>query len=91
MPNSLKDGFNVTRAELKELIGEAVTDSFIKIGFKVEDPIELQKDLAHLRFWRTSVEQVQQKSMLAAITVVTTGVLGAFWYGLKAAIAGTGK
>lgn len=47
---------------------------------------EMRADLQHLRSWRRSVEQAQSYTFKAVITVIATGLLGAVWLGVKAAI-----
>ncbi|WP_244548933.1 hypothetical protein [Bradyrhizobium canariense] len=47
--------------------------------------IELRADFSHLRRWRKSVEQAQNYTFRAVITIIVTGLLGATWLGVKAA------
>lgn len=52
---------------------------FLILGVDVSDPtqlIKLQKDLAHLRGWRESVEIVRGKTLAAMAGFIVTGVLG---------------
>lgn len=73
--------------ELKDAIREAIKDEvgFILTSFGIndDDRKELRQDLAHLRKWRKSVETIERTGLVTAITVITTGVLGALWLGVK--------
>jgi hypothetical protein len=46
------------------------------------DP-ELQKDLQHMRIWRTRTETMTTKGMLAVLTAAVGGVATVFVYGLQ--------
>jgi hypothetical protein len=48
---------------------------------------ELRADFQHLRRWRKSAEQAQSYTFKAVITVIVTGLVGAVWLGIKAALA----
>jgi ABC-type transporter Mla maintaining outer membrane lipid asymmetry permease subunit MlaE len=43
----------------------------------------LRADFQHLRRWRKSVEQAQNYTFKAMITVIVTGLVGAVWLGIK--------
>lgn len=71
----------LTREELKALMKETVEETFIKLGLKIDDPIEVQKDFQHLREWRVTVTSLKMKALVAAVGVVVTGSLAAIWVG----------
>jgi len=50
-------------------------------GF-TSDP-ETQKDLIHLRRWRTAMEQAQNKSFMAAMGLLVMGGLGLILYSIR--------
>lgn len=50
---------------------------------KLAGDSEFQKDLRHIRVWRTRTEAVTTKGMLATITAVVGGVFTVFVYGLQ--------
>jgi hypothetical protein len=79
-------GTQFTREELKALMKETVEETFIMLGVKIDDPIEVQKDFQHLREWRLTTASIKAKAMIAAVGVVTTGALAAIWVGFKDAI-----
>lgn len=65
-------------------VQRAVASILTSFGMEEEDRKELQADLQHLRRWRKSVEQAQNYTFKAVITVIVTGLVGAGWLGLKA-------
>ena len=69
----------MTEDEIKKIISVTVSETLLKMGVNTDDPIEAQKDFMHLRSWRQSTEAVKRQSMLAAIGVVTAGMLALIW------------
>ena len=56
----------------------------IMTSFGMEgDKKEVRADLEHLRRWRKSVEQAQNYTMKAVITIIVTGLVGAAWLGFR--------
>nr|WMC99355.1 hypothetical protein RAR13_11925 [Aminobacter aminovorans] len=76
----------MTDHELRKVVAEAVAETLLKLGIDASDPIELQKDMQHLREWRESVATVKRQSLITAIGILTVGILGLIW----AALRGTG-
>lgn len=74
----------MTRAELKDLLKEAVHDAFTQMGIDVEDPLEMQRDFQHLREWRVAVSAMRTKGMLTILGILITGAAAALWVGFKA-------
>lgn len=73
----------VTDAEVKKIVAETVTQTLLMLGVDTDDPVALQKDMAHLRAWRESMETVRKQSLITAIGVITAGVLGLLWLAAK--------
>ena len=73
----------MTEAEVKRIVAESVDMTLTRLGVDVSDPLEFQKDLAHLRAWRESVATVKRQSLITAIGILTAGVLGLLWMALK--------
>jgi hypothetical protein len=48
---------------------------FTRLGVDIDEPLEMQKDFAHLRKWRHSVEMVQSTSLKVVVTTFITGIL----------------
>lgn len=73
----------LTKDEARDLIRDTVRETFLMMGVKVDDPLEVQKDFQHLREWRTTMESVKSKGLLTIIGVAVSGVTAAVWLGLK--------
>jgi len=69
----------MTDDEIKKIVSVTVSETLLKMGVNADDPIEAQKDFMHLRSWRQSTEAIKRQSMLAAIGVVTAGMLALIW------------
>jgi hypothetical protein len=55
---------------------KALERLFTTLGVDIDDPLEMQKDFAHLRAWRESLELVKRRSIISAVTVIVTGLAG---------------
>lgn len=73
----------VTEHELKAIVSEAVAETLIKLGIDTSDPVELQKDMAHLRAWRESVATVKRQSLMTAVGILVAGALGLMYLAMK--------
>lgn len=69
----------VTEAEVRKLVADTVAETLLRLGVDTTDPVELQKDMAHLREWRQSVQTVKRQSLITAIGILTVGLLGLIW------------
>lgn len=69
--------------EVRRIVSEAVTETLTRIGIEADDPLEVQKDMQHLRAWRESVTTVKRQSLVTAIGILSAGILGAIWMALK--------
>lgn len=61
---------------------EAVRELLVTMGVNAHDPdalLEMQRDFAHIRSWRKSVETVRGTVIKTGVTVLVTGLLGALW------------
>lgn len=80
------------RAKSAEHIDASIikTMSAILTGFGIdeEDRREIRRDMAHLRHWRKSVEQVQRVTWTTAIMAIVTGIAGALWLGIRMMLGG---
>lgn len=82
-PSPEKQLQNLTPEEARALIREAVRETFLMLGVKVDDPIEVQKDFQHLREWRQTTESIKSKSILTVLGVMVTGACAALVVGFK--------
>ena len=65
---------------------QAVTETLLKLGVNAGDPddyIEMQKDFAHVRAWRQSVETVRNRGLVVATGIIVSGIIGAIWLAIK--------
>lgn len=69
--------------EVRRIVSEAVIETLTRVGIEADDPLEVQKDMQHLRAWRESVATVKRQGLMTAIAILTAGVLGAIWMALK--------
>lgn len=69
----------MTEAEVRRIVTETVEQTLLRLGIDSTDPIELQADMKHLRDWRQSVNTVKKQSLMTAVGIVTTGILGLIW------------
>jgi hypothetical protein len=74
---------NLTLDEIHAIAADAaraaVVEVFVTLGVDAKDPIAvltMQKDFAHLRVWRESVETIRKQSLKTAVGVIITGLLG---------------
>ena len=65
------------------IVLKAVASVLATFGIEDDDRKELRADFQHLRRWRKSVEQAQSYTFNAVITVMSTGLMGAVWLGVK--------
>jgi hypothetical protein len=71
------------REELKDIVAESVRQTLMQLGIASNDPIEMQKDMQHLREWRQTMDSVKSKGMLTIMTMFCTGIAAALWLGFK--------
>ena len=66
----------LTEAELKTLMADTVLDTLTKLGVDSAEPLETQKDMAHLRSWRRSTEAIKHKGLVTALGFIVAAILG---------------
>jgi len=67
----------------KEVAEQVVNRIFLVLGINALNPdelVKLQKDFAHLRGWRESMEIVKSRGLMAATGFLVTGILGYVLY-----------
>lgn len=74
----------MTEAEIRKIVAETVRETLTRMGIAADDPIEVQRDMQHLRAWRESVATIKRQGLITAIGIVTAGVIGAVWLAVKA-------
>jgi hypothetical protein len=51
----------------------------------LSNPLEMQKDFAHIRSWHKSTKEIKRKGILTVIGVLISAGLGAVWVAFKGA------
>lgn len=67
---------------------QAVRELLVAMGVDANDPkalIEMQRDFAHIRRWRQSVETVRTQGLVVAVGIVFSGIAGAIWMAFRGA------
>lgn len=82
---TLAEQKRIQNDEVDAIVLKTIAMVLTSFGINEDDRRELRADLSHLRRWRKSVEQAQNYTFRAIITVIVTGLLGALWLGIKAA------
>jgi hypothetical protein len=70
-----------------ELVRQAVTETLITLGIDAARPIEVQKDMAHLRASRKGSETTRILAKKAAVPIIVAGLTAAVWAGFGDAIS----
>lgn len=73
----------MTQADIRKIVAETVAETLVKLGIDSTDPIELQRDMQHLRAWRESVETVKKQGIITAVGIIIAGVIGMIWVSIK--------
>lgn len=73
----------MTEAEIRKIVAETVKETLMRIGVEADNPLEVQKDMQHLRAWRESVATVKRQSIITAIGIITAGILGLIWLAIR--------
>lgn len=73
----------VTEAEIRKIVAETVEQTLTRMGIQAADPLEVQRDMQHLRSWRVSTETIKRQGILTAVGIVTAGILGMIWLAIK--------
>lgn len=69
--------------EIRKIVAEAVAETLTHLGIEASEPLEVQKDMQHLREWRESIDTVKRQSLITAIGILLAGVLGLVWMAVK--------
>ena len=75
-----------TQPDLDKVVLKTIATLLTSFGIEEDDRKEVRADFEHLRKWRKSVEQAQSLTFKAIVTVIISGVIGAFWLGFKATL-----
>jgi len=50
---------------------------------KLHEDKDFQKDLEHIRKWRTTMDAIQSKGVLTIVGILSAGTVAAVWIGFK--------
>lgn len=67
----------------RKLVQEAVKETLIQIGFDVSNPLDMQRDLQHLREWRVAMTQVKEKSLVTLVGIAISGMAALLYTFIK--------
>lgn len=70
----------MTEDEVQKIVKTTIDEAFERLGFDHDTPA----DMRHIRRWRLSTEKAVSVTFVTALTVLTTGFIGALWLGIKA-------
>lgn len=73
----------MTEAEIRKVVADAVAETLLKLGIDAADPLELQRDMQHLRAWRESVDTVKRQGIITAVGILIAGMIGLVWVSIK--------
>lgn len=77
----------VVRSAVKDAAKEVMESTLLAMGLDLKEPLEIQKDMQHVRSWRVSTDTIKRQTFLSAVTVIVAGVCGLIW----AAVSTTSK
>ena len=73
----------LTVDELRKLAHDVVERTLTSFGIDVENPLEVQKDFARLREWRTAMDAMQRRGLMVVAGFLVSGLLAAIVIGVK--------
>lgn len=81
----------LSEKQVEEIAGRAAEAAVRRVltdlGVDHDDPLEMQRDMQHLRHWRRSMEAIAHRGLMTAVGIVVFGTLATIWMGLKDMIA----
>lgn len=69
--------------EIRKIVAETVKETLTSLGIPADNPLDVQRDMQHLRAWRESVATVKRQGLIVAVGILMAGVLGAIWMAIK--------
>lgn len=83
---TLAEQHRLQQESIDAIVLKVVASVLTYLGIEDDDRKELRADFQHLRRWRKGVEQAQNYTFKAVITVVAAGLMGVIWLGVKVAL-----
>ncbi len=75
------------RDEIKQIVHASVRETLGHLGFTIDDPHAIQKDMIHLRMARTGQEELAKWVKRTAVGICVTGALYMLWDAFVYALA----
>ena len=76
----------LTESEVRQIAAaaasQAVVETLVRLGLDTASPMEMQRDMQHLRDWRKTTERIQSHSLLTIVGIIVTGLVGLVVVGL---------
>lgn len=82
-----RESIDRQEAETRQMMADTVRQTLTQLGISHDNPLEVQKDMQHLRAWRLSMEGVQNKTMLTMVGIALSGLVALVLLGFKEFIA----
>ena len=82
----LHENADLQREQFDQVMLKTISTILTAFGMDESDRVEIRADLIHLRQWRKSTEAVKTAGWIGILGVLASGVLGALWLGVKAAL-----
>ena len=73
--------------KLTKIVDIAVHTTLLKLGFDINNPVEIQKDISHLRRSRELCELIQNKLVATLVLLLLLGTISAAWIGFSIAVS----
>lgn len=67
----------------RKVADQAFDNMLSRLGVNVDEFVEFQKDFAHLRAWRLSVEAAKRQTLVGTVGVLVAGLLGLIWMAVR--------
>jgi hypothetical protein len=76
----------LTRDEVDRVVKATVKETLTSMGIDAADPIEMQRDFQALRDWRRASRAIRTRGLMTLVAILTAGLIGAIWVGIKYAL-----
>lgn len=77
--------------QVERIVELSVIKTLTGLGFDMHNPLEMQKDIAHLRKWRVIADVMISRALYAAMAILVTGIFAMVWAGVKSQVASSNE
>lgn len=78
-----KRAIRLSDSQLKDVVKETISETFILLGIDIKDPLEVQKDFQHMRAHREATAIVKKRALQGFVGILVAGIIATFWLGFK--------